>query len=229
MMYFRELWDSCRGVPYHKTWQKLPLTMKIEVAYAMFGKTLMQVNPHEPVYWKFYIFYSILNAYNVGLYCICQVPLFKDFKERIFIRQLSSRVTHSLFIPGSYIQKLGDPGSTLFVVYKGVVSGTAMKSNNEPVLKSIYNPGDAFGRFAALFHDGVYKQSYRAETMVEILEVKRKDILHLAKKFPHFKRRLYDLIETRYSAKGSNVNIFYRQRKRSQKEINKAEQILKKS
>lgn len=137
-------------------------------------------------------------------------------------------MTHSLYIPGSYIQKVGDPGSTLFVVYKGVVSGTGMLSNNEPELKSIYNPGDSFGRFAALFHDGVYKQSYRAETMVEILEVKRNDILHLAKKFPHFKRKLYDFISTRYQPKGANVNLFFRRRKRAQKELNKAEQLLKK-
>ncbi|ODM98214.1 RNA polymerase-associated protein CTR9, partial [Orchesella cincta] len=151
-----------------------------------------------------------------------QVPYFQDTQERIFIRQLSSRVTHSFYIPGTFVQHEGDKGTSLFVVYKGLVSGTlklknVKKGDIDVELKSIFNPGDAFGRSAALFHYGIYKQSYRAETMVEILEVKQKDILHLAQKFPRIKKRILSYINSKYSERPDiGTNIFQRKKRKAE-------------
>ncbi|CAL8148471.1 unnamed protein product [Orchesella dallaii] len=150
------------------------------------------------------------------------VPYFQDTQEKIFIRQLSSRVTHSFYIPGTFVQYEGDIGTSLFVVYKGLVSGTqklknVKKGELDTELKEIFNPGDAFGRSAALFHDGLYKQSYRAETMVEILEVKQKDIVHLAQKFPRIKKRILNYINSKYGDRRDvGTNIFQRKRRKAE-------------
>jgi hypothetical protein len=130
------------------------------------------------------------------IFVFSQVPYFQGHDQESFIRQLSYRVLHSVFIPGVCIVKEGDYGSSMFLVFKGLVSATKLQGvkltpkaslgrkksiREEEVqveLEGIYNVGDIFGRFPALFHGETYKKSYRAETRVEGTGFGNLKILH---------------------------------------------------
>ena len=127
----------------------------------------------------------------------------------IFYRQVCNRVFHSVHVPGTCIVKEGDPGSSIFIVYKGTISGTVTGDNGEPNLTNVYKTGDCFGKFPALFVEESYKKSYRAESVVEILELRRRDVLHLCKKFPSFRRNLLLLITCRYDIGAQSKHIFH--------------------
>jgi CRP-like cAMP-binding protein len=134
------------------------------------------------------------------------VKLF-EMDDKTFLRQIASKVSHTVYLPGVCIVKEGDPGDTLYIVYKGRVSGVVDTDFSQD-LKSVYLVGEVFGKLPAFFHDAWYKKSYRAEEYTEVLALSQTDILHLASVYSNFYKTLTAYIEVNYDPNGSFDCIF---------------------
>lgn len=146
-----------------------------------------------------------------------KVALF-SLQDPVFIKQVAARVSHSMYLPGICIVKEGDLGNSMFVVFRGRVSGIKSHDTSGMELKKVYMVGDSFGKLPCLFHNEWYRKSYRAEEVTEVLELQSRDVIHLASVYPEFWRLLKAYVEVTYDAEGPSDCIFSPQRAR-QKDI----------
>lgn len=172
-LYFNVLWDKCRGRKYHEVTYSLPTSLRIEVCNALYADTLGKV------------------------------LMFQVSTDRsTFLRQVASRVHHSIYLPGVCIVKEGDSGNSMYIVYRGQVSGLVAGNSplaqKEPELKEVYLVGDVFGKLPCLFQNESYKKSYRAESITEVLELQSKEVRHLAYIYPEFMQMLKAIIASKY-------------------------------
>lgn len=99
-----------------------------------------------------------------------------NIDDPTFLRQVASRCIHSIYLPGVCIVKEGDLGNSMFIVFRGQVSGIVANDSPAMELKKVYLVGDVFGKLPCLFHNEYYRKSYRAEVITEVLEVHISDI-----------------------------------------------------
>ncbi|ODN03013.1 Cyclic nucleotide-gated olfactory channel [Orchesella cincta] len=142
---------------------------------------------------------------------LSKVALF-NINDPTFVRQVSARVTHSIYLPGVCIVKEGDLGSSMYVVFRGRVSGISANDSTKMELQKVYLVGDVFGKLPCLFHNEWYKKSYRAEELTEVLELHSRDVLHLSAVFSEFWKMLKAYVEVKYNPEGESDCIFSPQR-----------------
>lgn len=154
---------------------------------------------------------EICNALYIDV--LRQVTLL-NIGNPTFLRQVAARVTHSLYLPGVCIVKEGDLGSSMFIVFRGHVSGIMASDSPAQELKKVYLVGDVFGKLPCLFHNEWYRKSYRAEVITEILEIHSRDLIHLATIYSDFWKLLKAYVEVTYDSNGESDCIFSPQRAR---------------
>ncbi|CAL8137954.1 unnamed protein product [Orchesella dallaii] len=142
---------------------------------------------------------------------LSKVALF-NINDPTFVRQVAARVTHSIYLPGVCIVKEGDLGSSMYVVFRGRVSGITANDSSKIELQKVYLVGDVFGKLPCLFHNEWYKKSYRAEELTEVLELHSRDVLHLAAVYTEFWKMLKAYVEVKYNPEGESDCIFSPQR-----------------
>ncbi|CAG7786966.1 unnamed protein product [Allacma fusca] len=140
---------------------------------------------------------------------LVQVPLFVGLDKR-FLRQVSNRVMHTVYLAGLNVVNEGDTGHTLYIVSKGRIAGSVVSRTGKQKLIRWYEPGKCFGKLPALFYDQTYSKTYRAEETTEILYIHQKDIFHLAQRFPEFAVNLQQHIRNTYNPELGMETIFTR-------------------
>ncbi|CAG7731031.1 unnamed protein product [Allacma fusca] len=169
LSYYIALWDVGRGQPYHKAAAILPLTMQFDCCAILFGEVIMKCS------------------------------FFGEPNDESFIRNIAIRMVHSVYFPGINIVNQGEPGNTVYIVYKGVVcSYMANEFDKMPEFRHKFTKYECFGRSSCLFKNMMYGKSYRAETRVEMLQIDQSDVVHIARHYPLWKDYLERLIHKRF-------------------------------
>ncbi len=114
---------------------------------------------------------------------------------------LRAQVATAAYDPGTVIVREGDPGSSLFLIIDGEVRVTKLQASGEELEINTLNAGEFFGEFA-LLTDQKRHASITASTRTTVLEISKKTVQEISKKFPailevikrFYRQRLQDLM-----------------------------------
>jgi CRP-like cAMP-binding protein len=121
-----------------------------------------------------------------------KIPLFAELDQDELI-EVVNNLKHSSFSLGDMICKLGDDGTSIYVVTEGLIKIFIEGAAGEKIEIAKLGAGDFFGE-AGFFTNGKRNASVMAIDDTELLEITKDDFEQIFKKHP----RIKDLLESFY-------------------------------
>lgn len=146
-------------------------------------KVMLQVDPSlDDVKDKMDALCSI-GKKGVELGSLPDIPLLSELEEEELV-ELVSKLDYADFSAGDFVCKEGDEGDSIFIIIKGLVKIFVKGVAGERIEVSRLEEGDFFGE-VGFFAGGKRQASVVAEEELGLLEIKKKDMDALAKRFSH--------------------------------------------
>ena len=112
------------------------------------------------------------------------------------IDRLAACIVGKLVPRGATLFSKGDPGSSLFAVYKGAVKSTVPSADGHDAVFNLFGEGDIFGELALL--DGRPRSTDAfAITDCELFVIERRDFLPLVREEPEMALKLIEILCTK--------------------------------
>jgi len=120
---------------------------------------------------------------GVDLGSLPEIPLLSELNEEELV-QLVAGLGYAEFPAGHLICKEGDEGDSIFIIIKGSVRIFVQGVAGEKIEISCLQEGDFFGE-VGFFAGGKRQASVMAEDEVGLLEIKKKSVDDLSRRFSH--------------------------------------------
>jgi CRP/FNR family transcriptional regulator, cyclic AMP receptor protein len=126
------------------------------------------------------------------------IPLFSDMPLH-HLRELARFARSESFAPGEAIVKMGEPGSTLYVIRTGRVNVVREQASGSSVLLAVFGPGEFFGELS-IFDGERRSASVIAVEQTETVTLGRFDIVRVVSHNPQIGLSLLKSLSARLRA-----------------------------
>ncbi|MFQ5585518.1 MAG: cyclic nucleotide-binding domain-containing protein [Thermodesulfobacteriota bacterium] len=124
-----------------------------------------------------------------------RTPLFSDLqKNELF--DLMKRCKYRTVPEGTLIIKEGDAGDSLYVISSGEVDVIGTAGDGKEILLARLGEGDFFGEFGC-FTNSKRRSSVRARVPTELLEIEKRDMSSIAKRYPRVSTFVFNFYKER--------------------------------
>jgi CRP/FNR family transcriptional regulator/CRP/FNR family cyclic AMP-dependent transcriptional regulator len=126
------------------------------------------------------------------------IPLFREVPLH-HLRELARFARSEVFPAGEVIVRMGEPGSTLYVVRSGRVNVVREQSAGEGVVLAVFGPGEFFGELS-IFDGEMRSATVIAVEETEVLALGRFDIVRVVSHNPQIGLSLLKSLSARLRA-----------------------------
>lgn len=123
-----------------------------------------------------------------------KVPLFKDASEG-FVKEIALGVSSTIFLPGDYVVRAGDPGTEMYFVSKGELE---VISKDGQTLFSTLQDGDFFGEIALILNQP-RTASVRATTYCDLYRLDRPLFERVLSHYPDVAAKIHERAAERHA------------------------------